>query len=109
MPKPNRSILIALTVTMIIFTVCSDLNTDMSISKVMQLVKGESAFWINKEKLTKTKFEWADEYFAVSVSEDKLDTVRNYIINQEEHHKKITFLDEYNSFLKHFHFEKGQG
>src|SRR5674476_1181290 len=45
------------------------LNADMSISKVMQLIKGESAFWVNKEEIIKTKFEWADEYFAVSVSE----------------------------------------
>ncbi len=49
------------------------LNTDMTISKAMQLIKGESAFWINKQKLTKIKFEWADEYFAVSVSESMLD------------------------------------
>ncbi len=38
------------------------LNAEMSISKGMQLIKGESAFWINKEKVTKSKFEWADEY-----------------------------------------------
>jgi REP element-mobilizing transposase RayT len=45
------------------------LNAEMSISKAMQLIKGESAFWINKQKITVGKFEWADEYFAVSVSE----------------------------------------
>ena len=78
------------------------LNADLSVAKQMQLIKGESSFWINKNKLVKGHFEWADEYFAVSVSEDKLDNVRNYINNQEEHHRKITFLDEYNSFLKHF-------
>jgi len=49
------------------------LNADMSIAKAIQLIKGESAFWINKHKLTKSKFEWADEYFAVSVSESMLD------------------------------------
>ena len=80
------------------------LNADLSVAKQMQLIKGESSFWINKNKLVKGHFEWADEYFAVSVSEDKLDNVRNYINNQEEHHKKITFLDEYNNFLKHFRF-----
>ncbi len=74
------------------------LNADLSLSKQMQLIKGESSFWINKNKLVRGHFEWADEYFAVSVSEDKLDNVRNYIINQEEHHKKITFLEEYNNF-----------
>jgi REP element-mobilizing transposase RayT len=85
------------------------LNADLSVAKQMQLVKGESSFWINKNKLVKGHFEWADEYFAVSVSEDKLDNVRNYINNQEEHHKKITFLNEYDNFLKHFHFNKSQG
>ena len=80
------------------------LNADMSISKVMQLIKGESAFWVNKEKFTKTKFEWADEYFAVSVSESTIDKVRDYINNQEEHHKKITFTQEYETFVKQYNF-----
>ena len=76
------------------------LNADLSVAKQMQLIKGESSFWINKNKLVKGHFEWGDEYFAVSVSEDRLNTVRNYINKQEEHHKKINFLDEYHSFLK---------
>ena len=80
------------------------LNADMSISKVMQLIKGESAFWMNKEKIIRTKFEWADEYFAVSVSESMIDKVRVYINNQEEHHKKITFAQEYENFIKQYNF-----
>ncbi|MGE5847193.1 MAG: IS200/IS605 family transposase, partial [Ignavibacteria bacterium] len=51
------------------------MNTDLSISKTMQLIKGESAHWINLEGLLKEKFEWADEYFAVSVSESMLSKV----------------------------------
>jgi putative transposase len=78
------------------------LNAGMSISKQMQLIKGESSFWVNDNKLIRGHFEWADEYFAVSVSNDKLDKVREYIRNQKEHHKKTTFLDEYNAFLKSF-------
>ena len=54
----------------------------------MQLIKGESAYWINKHGLTKEKFEWQDEYFATSVSESNPNKIRNYIKNQEEHHKK---------------------
>ena len=76
------------------------LNATMSLSKAMQLIKGESAFWINKNGLIKHKFEWADEYFAVSVSESMLDRVRAYIENQEEHHKKVTFMQEYQELIK---------
>lgn len=72
----------------------------------MQLIKGESSFWINQQKLTKTKFQWQSEYFAVSVSESILDKVRKYIKNQEEHHKKKSFQDEYEKFIAKYNFEK---
>src|SRR5690606_12699418 len=62
------------------------LGIDQTIQKIAQLLKGESSFWINKKKLTATRFEWQDEYFAVSVSESMLDKVRDYIKRQEEHH-----------------------
>lgn len=83
------------------------LRSDWSIAKQMQMIKGEAANWINKSGMLQQKFEWADEYFATSVSENKLDTVRWYIRNQEEHHRKISFEDEYNSFLKTFGFSQG--
>jgi REP element-mobilizing transposase RayT len=81
------------------------LNADMSIAKAMQLIKGESAYWINKNGIIKSKFEWADEYFAASVSESVLDKVRTYIKNQEEHHKVITFTQEYNQFITKYKFQ----
>lgn len=65
----------------------------------MKLIKGESSFWINKNKLTKTKFEWQNEYFVVGVSESSLESVRRYIANQEEHHKKSGFEEEFADFL----------
>jgi len=76
------------------------LNADMSIAKTLQLLKGESAFWVNKNKITKTKFGWADEYYAVSVSESDLARVRKYINEQEVHHKKVTFAQEYDNFIR---------
>lgn len=82
------------------------LSIDQTIEKVMQLIKGESSWWINKNQLTKDKFGWQDEYFAVSVSESMLDKVRDYIKNQEEHHIKKTFEDEYDEFIIKFGFEK---
>ena len=85
------------------------LGVDQSIQKVIQLIKGESSFWINKHGLTKGKFEWQDEYFAVSVSESVVDKVRNYIKNQEEHHSKKTFQQEYDEFVSKFGFQKFDG
>jgi len=85
------------------------LGTDQTIEKVMQLIKGESSFWINKNNLCKTKFEWQDEYFAVSVSESILENVRKYIANQEEHHRTINFDDEFQGFMKRAGFQRFLG
>lgn len=76
----------------------------MSISKAMQLIKGESAFWINKNKITDLKFEWADEYYAASVSESMLYKVRNYIKNQELHHMKKSYSEEVEVLIKKYGF-----
>ena len=81
------------------------LSSNQSIEKIVQLIKGESSFWINKNNLTPEKFHWQDEYFAVSVSESRIDQVRNYIINQEKHHLKKTFSDEYLEFIKNYNFQ----
>ena len=81
------------------------LNADMALSKAIQLLKGESSAWINKEKLTKTKFEWADEYFAASVGEAGLIEMRKYIWNQEAHHKERSFDEEYQEFLRKYGFD----
>ena len=85
------------------------LGADQTIQKTMQLIKGESSFWINNQQLTKTKFEWQDEYFAVSVSESMLDKVRDYIKNQEEHHSKKTFEEECEDFISKYGFQKFKG
>ena len=75
------------------------LNRDMSISKAAQLLKGESAHWMNAQKLTPEKFGWQDDYWAVGVSESHVKDVFNYISNQESHHQKVTFQEELTSFL----------
>ena len=82
------------------------LGTDQTIEKIMQLIKGESSFWINKNGLCKTKFEWQDEYFAVSVSESMLENARKYIANQESHHRTKSFDDEFEDFMKRTGFHK---
>jgi putative transposase len=81
------------------------LGADQTIQNVMQFIKGKSSFWINKNGLTKEKFEWQQEYFAASVSESGLDYVREYIKNQEAHHSKKTFQQEYEEFIQKHGFE----
>ena len=61
---------------------------------------------MNNQKLILDKFEWQDEYFAVSVNESVLDRVRNYLKNQEQHHSKKTFDEEYNEFITKYGFQK---
>ncbi|WP_313600249.1 IS200/IS605 family transposase [Epilithonimonas vandammei] len=80
------------------------LSTNQTIEKVVQLIKGESSFWINKNNLTEEKFAWQDEYFAVSVSESMIEKVRNYIINQEKHHLTKSFSEEYEEFISKYNF-----
>ncbi len=82
------------------------LETDQTIEKIMRLIKGESSFWINKSSLCKTKFAWQDEYFAVSVSESIVENVRHYIANQEEHHRRESFAEEYEGFMKRAGFQR---
>ena len=81
------------------------LNDDLSIGKIAQLIKGESSHWTNQNKLIKPKFEWQDEYLAVGVGDEKIEIVRNYIANQGEHHKKITFQQEYDKFIERYGFD----
>ena len=81
------------------------LRSDQSIDKVAQLLKGESSFWFNnKSGFPAKKLTWQDDYFAVSVSESKLDVVRNYIDNQESHHQQKSFQDEYQEFISKYPF-----
>ena len=86
------------------------LNINQSGDKVMQLIKGESSFWINKNRhlfpnLKGRKFEWQDEYFALSVSESVVYKVRNYIKNQEVHHKKKTFKEECDAIIEKYNIQ----
>lgn len=85
------------------------LNQEQTIAKVVQLIKGESSFWINKNNLCKEYFEWQDDYFAVSVSESGVNRVREYIKNQEVHHGTKTFEQEYDEFIEKYGFSVMNG
>ena len=81
------------------------LNKDQTISKVAQLIKGESSFWINQNHLTKNKFIWQDDYWAVSVSESHVEAIRKYIQEQGEHHRHKSFAEEVNEFMEKYGWE----
>jgi putative transposase len=78
------------------------LNPNYSISELIKNVKGESSHWFNQNNFMKVKFSWQTGYGAFSVGESRIEEVAKYIENQSEHHKKITFLEEYNLFLKKY-------
>lgn len=80
------------------------LRSDQNIATVVNLLKGESSFWVNKTKLTPSKFGWQDEYFATSISHSQVKAVRKYILNQETHHQTKTFAEEYRTFIDKYEF-----
>ena len=76
-----------------------------SISDLMQDIKGSSSKWINQKGFIKGKFEWQEGYGAFSYGKSQVKDVIAYIENQEQHHSKKTFRDEYLDFLKKFDVE----
>jgi putative transposase len=76
-----------------------------SISDLMKDVKGSSSKWINDNKFIRGKFSWQEGYGAFSYSHSQLDAVINYIKNQEQHHNKKSFRQEYVEFLEKFKIE----
>jgi len=69
---------------------------------LLQDVKGNSSGWINKKKFVRGHFSWQEGYGAFSFSHSLIDLVVNYINNQEEHHKKQAFSEEYIQLLKKY-------
>jgi len=76
-----------------------------ALSDLLQDIKGSSSKWINEKKLTNIKFAWQEGYGAFSYSHSHLPKVINYIKNQERHHKKVMFMEEYKAFLEAFEVE----
>lgn len=85
------------------------LKNEQSIDKVMQLIKGESSFWFNKYIENHPKLNWQKEYFAISVSESHVEKVKHYILNQEIHHQKKPWEEEYQKLIKHYGFKAFKG
>ncbi len=79
-----------------------ELPVSMAISDQMRMLKASSSKWINDNKLVKGKFNWQEGYGAFSYSRSQRDKVIKYIVNQEAHHRKLTFREEYLELLKKF-------
>lgn len=74
----------------------------VSASELMKKVKAKSSKYINDNNLTKHRFEWQEGYGIFSYGQSQIDAVYKYIQNQEDHHKKQIFLDEYKDLLRLF-------
>ena len=72
----------------------------------MQLIKGESSHWINKNNLTRIRFEWQDDYYAVSVGINQLENLREYIRKQVWHHSKVSLEEEIDNLIEEFKLER---
>jgi REP element-mobilizing transposase RayT len=79
-----------------------ELPVTMKVSDQMRMLKATSSKWINDNKLVKGKFSWQEGYGAFSYSRSQRNSVIQYIIKQEEHHKRQTFREEYLELLEKF-------
>ena len=75
---------------------------NQSLSDLMRMVKGDSSEWINQQKFNLSAFRWQEGYGAFSYARSQVNAVAQYIENQEEHHRKKTFSEEYKEFLDRF-------
>jgi REP-associated tyrosine transposase len=76
------------------------LPSTISISKALQLIKGGSSKWVHETFPEHRLFGWQAKYGAFSVSVSQLDKTIAYIKNQERHHRKLTFQEEFLALLK---------
>lgn len=81
------------------------LNPKMSISDLVRDLKRSSSHWINEQKWYRGAFAWQEGYGAFSYGRSQIDDVYKYIQNQEEHHKKRSFKEEYLELLRKFDVE----
>ena len=74
----------------------------ISEERLATIVADSSQLFINNNKLTPTHFEWQQSCAAFSVSKSDIDRVCRYILNQAEHHKNMTFAQEYDKMMNHY-------
>lgn len=78
------------------------IRPSQSLSNLVQDIKGDSSKWVNQKRFLKRRFSWQEGYGAFSYSRSHVEKVINYIRNQQIHHRKKSFSDEYIEILKKF-------
>jgi REP element-mobilizing transposase RayT len=78
------------------------INPSIAISDLVRDIKASSSKWINEKKYVMGKFNWQEGFAAFSYAQSQLDAVITYINQQELHHKRITFEEEYLKLLENF-------
>ena len=81
------------------------LSRNQSIAQIVKEIKRTSSAWIKTVERRYSKFHWQNGYGAFSVSQSHVSQVRNYILHQEQHHRRKTFQDEFRAFLKRYEIE----
>jgi len=81
------------------------LKPSMALSDLVRDTKADSSNFVNKNRWIRGKFSWQEGFGAFSYGHSQLDKIIKYIQNQEQHHKRRTFKDEYLSLLKKFNVE----
>jgi REP element-mobilizing transposase RayT len=78
------------------------MKPSLSVSDMMQAVKGKSSKWFNEQRFVPERFEWQEGFGCFTYSHSQVDQVYRYIANQERHHQSQTFSDEYVQMLRAF-------
>ena len=73
---------------------------NLAVSKAVQLIKGGSSHWLKEAFSNMDQFAWQDGYAAFTVSQSQLESVRDYVRGQVEHHRAKSFAEEYRAFLQ---------
>lgn len=81
------------------------LSQKIALMKLIEEVKSHSSKWVKTKNSDLSQFYWQNGYGAFSVNPTEIEVVKTYILNQEEHHKKKTFMEEYLAFLKKYDVE----
>ncbi|EMB15295.1 IS200/IS605 family transposase [Rhodopirellula europaea] len=76
------------------------MHPSQSISDCVRDLKSNSSVWVHEHFPKRKTFQWQTKYGAFSVSESSVESVKTYIANQKEHHKKLTFKEEFTALLR---------